>query len=150
MEPKIVDHPAIIVVGLKYHGKNENNEIPRLWEALDPRASEIMNRVDEHLAYGISANMDQDTGAFDYVAGFAVGSPEKVPEGMVHFSVPGGKYAVFTTTLPRLGETLMHAYHDWLPESGYQPAGTADFELYNEAFDPRDPNSEFDVYIPIS
>jgi AraC family transcriptional regulator len=150
MEPRIVDRTAFTVVGMCYHGKNENNEIPKLWETLNPRVREIKARVDNQVAYGISANMDQNTGAFDYIAGFEVSSSEEIPEGMVRFDVPGGKYAVFRTTLPRLGETFMHAYRTWAPQSGYQLTGGPDFELYDEAFDPRDPSSEFDVFIPIT
>jgi hypothetical protein len=30
MKPKIVSRAAFTVVGMKYHGKNENNEIPQL------------------------------------------------------------------------------------------------------------------------
>ncbi len=149
MEPKIVNRSAFTVVGMKYRGKNENNEIPQMWQALGPRVSEIKNISDDHVAYGISANMDSETGEFDYVAGFEVSSAEEVPAGMVRFEVPGGRYAVFSTTLPKIGETFQQAYHAWLPQSGYQPAGTAEFELYDEHFDPQDPDSKFDLYIPI-
>ena len=149
MEPKIVERGAFTVVGMKYRGKNENNEIPQLWQALGPRTGEIEHMADDSAAYGICANMDMDTGAFDYIAGFEVSSAEGVPEGMVAFEVPGGKYAVFTTTLPQIGETFHNAYHTWLPQSGYQPRGGPEFELYDEQFDPQDPNSEFDLYIPI-
>jgi AraC family transcriptional regulator len=149
MEPKIVSRPAFRVVGLKYRGKNENNEIPRLWQAIGPRVREIKNIADDHVAYGISANMDESTGEFDYVAAFEVSTSEDIPEGMVCFEVPGGKYAVFSTTLPKIGETFHSAYHSWLPESGYQAAGGPEFELYDERFDVQDSSSEFDLYIPV-
>jgi len=149
MEPKIVEKAGFTVVGMKYRGKNENNEIPQMWQAFGPRVGEIKNMVDDHVAYGISANMDESTGEFDYVAGFEVSRAEDVPEGMVRFDVPGGQYAVFTTTLPKIGETFHNAYHTWLPQSGYRPTGGPEFELYDEDFDPQDPNSKFDLYIPI-
>ena len=149
MEPKSVHKDGFTVIGLKYHGKNENNEVPQLWGAFGARRDEIKNVVNGYVAYGISANMDAETGEFDYVAGFEVSNTENVPEGMVCFEVPGGRYAVFTTTLPKVGETFQYAYRTWLPQSDYQPAGSPDFELYGEYFDPRDPKSEFSVYIPI-
>jgi AraC family transcriptional regulator len=149
MKPKIVNISAFAVVGMKYRGKNENNEIPQMWQAFGPRVREIKNIVDDRVAYGISANVDESTGDFDYVAGFQVSTAEDIPEGMVHFEVPGGKYAVFSTTLPRIGETFHNAYHTWLPESDYQPAGGPEFELYDERFDPQEPTSEFDLYIPV-
>ena len=103
---KIVERGEFTVVGMKYRGRNENNEIPQMWEAFGPRVCEIKNMVTDHLAYGISANMDKDSGEFDYIAGFEVSSVEDVPEGMVSFQVPGGKYAVFSTTLPAIGDTF--------------------------------------------
>ena len=149
MEPKIVSRPAFTVVGMKYRGKNENNEIPQMWQELGPRAEEIKDMVGPQVAYGISANMDMVTGEFDYTAGFEVSSAEAMPEGMVSFEVPGGKYAVFTTTLPKISETFHNAYGTWLPQAGYAPKGGPEFELYDERFDPRDPSSTFDLYIPI-
>jgi AraC family transcriptional regulator len=114
-----------------------------------PRTHEIENMVDDTAAYGISTNMDMQTGEFDYIAGFEVSSAEDVAEGMVAFQVPGGKYAVFATTLPKIGETFQNAYYTWLPEAGYKPTGGPEFELYDERWDAQDPNSEFDLYIPI-
>jgi AraC family transcriptional regulator len=149
MEPKIINRTAFTVVGMHVHGKNEQNEIPRLWQVLGPRVEEIKNMVPASPAYGISANMDTATGEFDYVAGFEVSSVEGIPEGMVSWTIPGGKYAVFTCTLPTLGDTFRHAYQTWMPQAGYRPAGSPEFEVYDEHFDPQVPESEFEVYIPI-
>jgi predicted transcriptional regulator YdeE len=63
--------------------------------------------------------------------------------------VPGGRYAVFSTTLPKIGETFMYAYKTWMPEAGYEASGGPDFELYDPSFDNQDPESQFELYIPI-
>ncbi|MGD8399131.1 MAG: GyrI-like domain-containing protein [Anaerolineae bacterium] len=149
MEIKTVEREPFTVVGLKYRGRNENAEIPQLWRDLGPHSGEIEHIADDTVAYGISANMDAATGAFDYVAGFAVSRTGDVPAGMIAFEVPGGRYAVFTTTLPEIGETFQRAYHTWLPGAGYRPTGGPEFELYDGRFDEQDPSSEFDLYIPI-
>ena len=36
MEPKLVHLPAFTVVGMKYRGKNEQNEIPQMWGRFIP------------------------------------------------------------------------------------------------------------------
>jgi AraC family transcriptional regulator len=149
MEIKIIERLPFTVVGLKYRGKNEQGEIPQLWGRMGPRTGEIQNLVDDTAAYGISANMDMETGEFDYIAGFEVSNAEGVPEGMVAFEVPGGRYAVFSTTLPKVGETFHNAYHTWLPQARHRPGGGPEFELYDQRFDPQDPDSEFDLYVPI-
>jgi predicted transcriptional regulator YdeE/nitroreductase len=149
MEPKIVERGAFTVVGLKYRGKNENNEIPQLWQALGPRVYAIKNMVGDHVAYGISANMDRETGEFDYIAGFGVTSAEDVPEGMIAFEIPSAWYAIFSTTLPKIGETFQKAYQTWLPQAGCEPTGGPELEVYDERFNVQDPTSEFDLYVPI-
>ena len=149
MEPQIVQKEACPVVGLKYRRKNENNEIPQLWRDLMPRAGKVQHIADPHAAYGINDNMDESTGEWDYVAGFAVHSAEEIPPGMVRWEVPGGTYAIFACTLPTLGETYLHAYRTWVPQSDYQLAGGPDFELYDEAFNPEDPASTMYIYVPI-
>jgi AraC family transcriptional regulator len=149
MEPKIVTKPAFTVVGMKYRGKNEKSEIPQLWEQFGPRICEIKHLADPHVAYGVMHNYDEESGEFDYVAGFEVSSVAEVPEGMVSWEVPEQTYAVFTCTLPTLMETFERAYKTWLPHSGYQRADSPEFELYDENFDSQDENSEMAIYIPI-
>lgn len=149
MKPKIASRSAFTVVGTKYHGKNENKEIPQMWQDFGPRMREIKQVVNTCIAYGICANMDEKTGEFDYVAGFEVEAVADVPEGMVSMEIPEATYALFTTTLPAIHETFHNAYHTWLPQSGYRPTGGPELELYGEEFDPQDPTSTFEVYIPI-
>lgn len=149
MEPKIVKKEAFSVIGMHCRGRNQEGEIPEMWREFGPRVPEIQNIVSDSVAYGISDNMDPDTGEFDYVAGFEVSDVPEVPEGMVHWAVPGGRYAVFRTTLPNLGETFKYVYYEWLPRSAYEHRPGPDLELYDEAFDAEDPDSEFEVYVPI-
>lgn len=150
MEPQIVSKEAFKVVGLYYRGKNENNEIPQMWGAFMSRAGQVKHMVQfPDVAYGVCDNMDHETGAFDYVAAFEVSQVEDVPEGMVGLEIPGGTYAVFTCTLPTLGEAFDHAYQAWLPKSGYRRACGPEFELYDEHFSPDMPDSQMYIYIPV-
>ena len=147
MKPEMKSKPAFTVVGMKYRGKNENNEISQLWEAFGPRMSEITNVVGQ--AYGVIDNHDE-TGEFDYIAGIKVGSAAAIPEGMVSFTVPEHLYAVFTCTLPTLFETFQRIYKEWLPQSGFKRDDGPEFELYDENFDPRNEDSKMYIYIPVS
>lgn len=149
MEPKVVQTEAVTVLGLRYRGRNQQNEVFQLWQALHQRMGEIGHLVDDRVAYGISDNMDQATGEFDYVAGYPVTREGEAPEGMVLWEVPGGTYAVFTCTLPTIGQVFDYAYKTWIPQSDYGCAGGADVERYDERFDPAEPSSEFELYIPI-
>jgi predicted transcriptional regulator YdeE len=141
MEPKIVTRPAFTVVGMKYHGKNKNNEIPQMWQAFLPRKGGIEHMVAPQIAYGLCDAFDEEDGEFDYVAGFEVDSATGVPEGMVSWEVPESRYAVFTCTMATIREAYNYAFETWLPQSGYQRADSPDFELYDERSNANVPDS---------
>jgi AraC family transcriptional regulator len=149
MEPRIVSVPAFTVVGMKYRGKNEQNEIPQLWSQFGPRMGEIKHKVDRDIAYGVMGNYDENTGEFDYVAAIEVERADGIPTGMASWVVPEQTYAVFVCTLPTIRETFQHVYETWLPQSGYQRGSDVEFEFYDADFDPQDPSSEMQIYIPI-
>lgn len=149
MEPKIIDRPAFKVVGMKYRGNNENEEIPQLWDEFWPRLQEIGHRSPEYVAYGIIDNFDEEMQVFDYVAGVEVDSLADVPEGMTGVEVPAQTYAAFECTLPTLMDTIRHVYEGWLPGSGYTRAPGPEFELYDERFDIAQGKLGMSIYIPI-
>jgi predicted transcriptional regulator YdeE len=148
MEPKIVTKPAFTVVGMSYHGKNQNNEIPQLWGEFIPRAGEIKHVTNPHLAYGVCGELEED-GAFKYVAGFGVDDAADIPEGMVSWEVPEQTYAIFPCTLKTIHETYKYSFKTWLPQSDYQAGDGPDFELYDENFNPEVEGSEMYIYVPI-
>lgn len=149
MEPKIEGRSAFRVVGMMYQGKNEQNEIPQMWAKFAARVAEVQNRVEEHATYGVCGNYDEDSGEFDYVAGINVKASADVPQGMVSWDVPAQTYAVFACTLPTLGSTHEHIRGTWFPASGYCHADGPELELYDEEFEPTDPDSVMYLYIPI-
>jgi AraC family transcriptional regulator len=149
MEPQFATRPAFTVVGLKYRGKNEEGEIPRLWGKLMERFDEIKGGVKASNSYGVTGNFDQERGVFDYLAGFEIRSGSESPEGMETWRLPEQTYAIFPTTLPSLMETFDKITNVWLPESGYRRAEGPEFEFYDESFDPQDENSRLYLYIPV-
>ncbi|MHB9133993.1 MAG: GyrI-like domain-containing protein [Armatimonadota bacterium] len=153
MEPKIVDKEAMLVVGLKYTGKNEHREIPALWDDFLPRCREVQHIAEPNVCLGVCGDMQAD-GAFSYLAGVPVTVEADISEGMVAWHVPAAKYAVFTHRGPLDGEnslasTNAYIYREWLPASGYQRADTPDLELYDHRFAFGQEQSEMDIYIPI-
>lgn len=147
MEPEIKSKPAFTVVGMKYRGKNEKDEIPQLWFKFGRRMNEIKHRIGP--AYGVRDNYDEESGEFDYVAGIGVDSSADIPESMVRIDVPEQTYVVFTCTLPTLVETFQHVYKIWLPQSDYKRVDGPEFELYDETFNPADETSMLYIYIPV-
>lgn len=148
MEPKIVTKPAFTVVGMRYFGKNEHQEISAMWDRLNARWNDLPPRAD-NCAYGVCFTPN-DKGEFEYVAGISTAASAQAPDGMVMRQVPESKYAVFTCTLKTIHDVYQHAFQTWLPQSGHQWGGTPDFELYDETFDPQHADEcQLYIYIPI-
>jgi predicted transcriptional regulator YdeE len=154
---EVVSHHEVKVVGLKYHGKNQAGEIPKLWQEIDQYWDKIQS-LDEaaHAGYGISM-MDEDfekTMVFDYIAGFPVLDEEVLqPEDLDAFTIPAGEYAMIT--VPNL-ESIMQAYdavYRWVSQSDEYDLdlskGNFNFELYDEEFMPDEGSEKFYIYVPV-
>jgi AraC family transcriptional regulator len=149
MEPKIATRPAFKVIGMKYHGTAQENEIPQLWVNFMGRQDEIQHRVDTLLSYGVTTSFDFVSREFDYIACIPVEEIAKIPDGMVGIEIPEGTYAEFTTTIPTMMESYKYANDKWLPQSGYVRDYRPEFEEYPGEFNPDDPESRFRFYVPI-
>jgi AraC family transcriptional regulator len=148
MDMKLEKKPAFTVVGMKYRGKNEHDEIPALWGQFTPHLPEINGVANRQFCYGAEDNYDDDSGEFDYLACVEVNETESIPEGMETWHIPANKYAVFPCTLP----TILDVFDDLstkLVGAGLEQLPDPLFELYDETFDPQDPNSTLYIYIPV-
>ncbi len=159
METRIINLPAMRVVGMAYVGKNENCEISAMWGEFIPRFHEVPGKICPSVKLGVCGDAQED-GSFRYVAGFQVEADAPVPEGMSIFDVPAATYVVVTQRGPLgdkergLGAVMNYVYREWLPQSGYKRADAADLEWYDERFvfgidDSARENSAMDVYTPI-
>jgi predicted transcriptional regulator YdeE len=149
-EAQIVEKEAFLVAGVRYEGENKQGEIGELWDkGFLPRMGELAAiTTDPHGAYGVARALPGiEPGPFEYLAGMAVKSIEKLPEGMVGWSIPAHTYAVFRANgVADLGRVIGYVYGEWLPKSGYEMAGDFTFEYYPETF-PVD--SVIHVYFPV-
>jgi len=155
MEPKIFTKPNFTIVGLRYFGKNENQEISELWGKFNSRAAAIggIDNGTDEAAIGLCITPEEgsEDGSFEYTAGVIVSEVGDVPEGFIVRHVPEFTYAVFAHRgdLSGLKETYAYIYESWLPQSGYELAAMLDFEYYNEDFKNFAPDSVFYIYVPI-
>ncbi len=149
MEPKIVRMDQFMVVGLRYYGKNEHQEITELWGRFNEHAAEIRHVATQpNAAFGLCFTMEPD-GSFEYVAGLPVTELSDIPRGMVGKVVPAQTYAVMPAKGVQDIRAAYQSIHDWLPASGYQAVPAPDFEYYGEAFDPSNLSSTLYIYFPV-
>jgi len=149
-EPRVVRKETFTAVGMKIRTTAMSPEIPKLWARFAPRIGEVTSIAEPQVSYGLMVNFDPAQGRFDYMAAVSVQVPSpRLPDGMVALEVPACMYAVFTTTLTDIGSAFAHIYQRWLPNSGFKPADGPQFERYDESFDPADPNSRIEIYVPV-
>jgi len=149
MEVNIVTKKAFKVVGMEVVSKNENGEIPELWQKMGPRWKELGEVNDPEKFYGVCGPTEED-GRFLYIAGQEVEEIDELPAGMQVIELPEQSYAVLRCKIPTIGETYEYAFKTWIPQSEYEYVSSPDFELYDEDFSPE--NSEVDplyIYIPV-
>ncbi len=152
MEQKIVERPAFMVMGLKYQGKNQHQEISQMWGEFNRRMEE-MHYPFQDAAYGVCNWIDgAEEGVFEYVSGVEVKSVDSLPENFVLRMIPAHRYAVFTHhgKLDTLGETYRNIYQVWLPQSGLKiHPDKFDMEIYDEAFKLNADDSLMWIYVAI-
>ncbi|HAJ35821.1 MAG TPA: AraC family transcriptional regulator [Chloroflexi bacterium] len=149
MQAQFVTWPAFTIVGMVLRATPMTPEIPKLWDRFFPRIDEIAHLSEPDVSYGVIDHYDPEAHQFDYMAGCAVTTVDALPTGMQRWDVPANTYAVFSTTLPLLGQVMEQIYNTWLPASGHRRGAGPYFERYDERFNPADPTSTFAIYIPI-
>jgi predicted transcriptional regulator YdeE len=81
-------------IGVRYAGKNENQEIMKLWGEFIPRSAEIA-KPEGGGAFGICRCLPGvKDGSFEYIAAFQALPDAPVPEGMMAVEIAPGEYFV--------------------------------------------------------
>lgn len=158
-EPRLVDlDQPMHLIGLSVDTTEKRiyRDVPRLGQVYQKRKSEIPNKRHPWVFAAVSQGYDPVTGSLTYTMGDVVTSLESIPAGLIGFDIPAGKYAVFPVR-PRnrlgwpfaIGDAKRYIYTVWLPQSGYEPAGTIDDFEYHDARSTDKRHPEIDLYVAI-
>lgn len=150
MEPRFVQREGFRVVGINgTYTRSSAQDISSLWGQFNQLIPTISNRIDLNSDYGICHPLNPNE--FDYIAAVRVEHLNKIPQGMVGYDLPSQHYAVFTHKghMRDFARTISYIWATWLPNSGLEITGNADFEHYEERFGPVHLTGEVDIYIPI-
>lgn len=151
MELKLVEKPAIMLVGMKYVGKNQHNEIGEMWGRFNPHISSLVHEPFD-AAYGVCTMVPGlEEGAFEYIACVPISKAENLPDWAVVKMIPANTYAVFEHrgTHASLKDTYHNIYQVWLPQLGYEPSADYDMEVYTDEFKNFAPDSVMYIYVPV-
>jgi AraC family transcriptional regulator len=149
IEPNIVDKPGFTVVGLEIRTRPFAKEIPALWGQFAPRIDEVVAIAEPGVSYGVMENFDPLRSTLDYTAAVSVTSTERIPDGMVARALEAATYAVFPATLSTLGDVFGYIFDAWAPGASLEQLRAPYFERYDESFDPGNPASQVEIYIPV-
>jgi AraC family transcriptional regulator len=165
MKFRIVEKPAFAVGGWALRTSclmSENLRlIPRFWDEClaDGRVRNLLPFMDNLGHLGLCCEWDRNKEEFTYMIGIDLKHQNAgLPSGTREVSVPSATYAVFESLGPMphsIQKVWVRAFNEWFPTSGWEHAGTPDFEVY-PAFAPDDPRGDItsqqcysEVWIPL-
>ena len=160
-EPKIVElEEPIKIIGMTVDtdSKGAFRDIAQLGKRFEAykRQHKVPNKMEPWGFAAVSQDYDERTSAFSYTMGDVVESLERITPGLTGLEIPAGAYAVFPVRPKNrlgwgmaIGNAKSYAYHVWLPNSGYEAAGTIDDLEYHGDRSRRKKDPEIDLYVAI-
>ncbi len=156
MEPKIEVLYQKKLLGSHITMSTVQNKTAQLWGAFVPQMKNIKNRAS---ADKISMQLyppsyfehfDAST-KFEKWATVEVTDFEFIPNGIEPFTLEGGLYAVFSYKgISSDTSIFQYIFGEWLPKSAYEVDNRPHFEILGEKYANNDPNSEEEIWIPIT
>lgn len=143
------------VMGIEYFGKNQNNEIPLLWNRFLNMMSTFTEHNKQKTFLGLCDHVpayDPEKSEFAYMVCVEINQPlVHVPKGMITKTILKQDYIVFTHSgsSDTLDITYKYIYGTYFFKSSYELDDAPDFELYDDRYDPNSATSEIDIYIPV-
>jgi AraC family transcriptional regulator len=142
---------GLLIAGLnETSGTGTRGTVPRHWERLAPHLGKVPGQVRPD-AYGVCHAAGPDC-RFEYLAGVAVSSADRLPAGFTTVQVGARRYAVFTHPghVSSLPATIDAIWTKWAPDCGLPAAhGAPCLERYTPEFDPGTGLGGMEVWIPL-
>ncbi|MFM2231360.1 MAG: hypothetical protein RJB31_61 [Bacteroidota bacterium] len=152
--PSIVDLSPKKLLGKHVIMSMAEDKTGLLWASFMPHRKQIQHQIGKEL-YSLQVfqqgyfNAFNPTTSFEKWALVEVEQDESIPENMESFSLPGGQYAVFNHKGMDTA-IFQYIYSTWLPASGFELDDRPHFEVLGEKYKQGSPDSEEEIWIPIS
>lgn len=175
MDYRIVEREGFTLIGKVIEttsaGGKSSKEITEFWRACFEQGviQRLSEQIEEEKLYGVVYGFDCEQDSFKYMiagraargaladhpqaaeVGQAAEADSQTADEFKTLEIPASTWAVFTCVGPMPGaiQSLIHRiYQEWFPATGYEHAGTPEFELYP----PGDSSSEdyqCEMWIPV-
>lgn len=161
MKYRLVEKEAFQIVGVKREfpsvAPEENVDgIPEFWREVNQQGTtDTLFQLNDGEVEGVLGvcgeitETQKNAGVFEYWIGTS--SNHHAPEGMQRLELPASKWAVFEVHGPMpvaMQEAWKRIFSEWFPSTGYEHAGTSEFELYTDE-DPSSPDLYSEIWIPV-
>ncbi|MDX2174108.1 MAG: GyrI-like domain-containing protein [Bacteroidota bacterium] len=155
MEPRIENLKEKKLIGLNVTMSLSNNKTLTLWQEFMPRKREILNGLNTNLfsirIYRSHQDLSNIHSEFEKWAAIEVSDFDKLPNKMKALIIEEGLYAVFLYKGSSSDHSIYnYIYGTWLPNSTYLLDNRPHFEVMGEKYKNNDPDSEEEIWIPIS
>jgi AraC family transcriptional regulator len=138
MNYKIIEKEKFQVVGIKRQFSMDSEEnltgIPKMWtDANSDGTSDLLiqhNNGELKALLGVCADFE-DKKTMDYW--IAAAHEGEAPNGLLQLEIPASKWGVFEVrgAMPNaMQKVWKQIYSEWFPSNPYEPAGTAELEVY--------------------
>jgi AraC family transcriptional regulator len=150
VEPKIVDMPQMILVGVVQGAPDASQlDIGAMWQRFTERSEEVANTI-EDIGYELHIQTPEEPSVHFCLTGVQVTELGSVPTDMFVKVLPSCTYAVFTHRVVEGYAKVYESINAWLESSEYAEAHPYDFQLYDSRFKSMDdPASLQDIYVPV-
>lgn len=156
--PQIVQRDGFSIIGLSIRTTvqaiYQHGAVKRLEATFFKRSIDIPNRIGTTKIllqlYPVGGLYNTHT-AYTVILGCPVENLDTLPEGMVGYPIPAGRYAKVTHIGSEawISRTYSFIYRHWLPrKQRIRPA--FDYEVWDRRYLPGQPQSEIDIYVPLA
>ena len=147
--------PSFYVVGISLQSTNENDksieDMGVLWGRFysEDISSKIQNKA-SHDVYSVFTDYESDfRGRYRAIIGHKVKTVENVPEGLIAWKIPEGKYQKFISK-GKMPNAIVDSWKEiWEKDAELNRAYRADFEVYTEKSNQGN-QSEVEIYLGIN
>ncbi len=151
MEIKIEKKASFTIAGIKEPASSSTN-FPKIWDSLFEKVGwQDLENLGDGTSYGACLEM-KPNGAFSYMAGYDVTDIKRAEAlGLEIQTVPAAEYAIVKLVGPVpdcIHQGWQYIMKSFFPETGFQHAGTPDFEVYSEG-DMSSPDYQMELWVPI-
>ncbi len=147
MKPAFEELEPFEAYGITWRG-TDNKEIPSLWAKFDEIVGPQMENSPSMLCFGICRDYDGATGEFSYMAGIMKGADVREADECETWSVPGGRWAVFGTTMAEIHSAFEFIMGEWTSTSGAVLRDAPMVERYPVDFD-ASPEARLEILVAI-